>query len=353
MQGKPWALLRCSRAIIPIMSAEPPVQRLALPPLLSLCAVVALVAVGFSRGVWLPNLHNGMLAFAFSFVGAAVLFGRPGHREGLLFLATGTLEAVMFVGRQIGHYSSAHDDRWWGWLGVWPLAITLGTVTWCILCFPEGRFLSRRWAWAGAGVAVVAAACSLLSALWPVEYAETGVRTTHPLSIGGGQTADAIWSALAHSAYAGFQLLWVVAVVVRWRQSSGSARSQLAVMLAAVAVSAVALIVGLVAAGSPRPGILTATLIPVAAGLAIHRLSLARVIEHQTEAGRLQGLTPRENEVLDLMAEGLSNAAICARLHLSVKTVEPVVSTIFVKLGLPPDSDSNRRVLAVLEYLRR
>lgn len=338
--------------MIPVMSADTRAREWAPLPLLALCAVVALVSVGFSRGVWLPNLHNGLLAFAFSFVGAAILFGRPRQREGLLFLGTGTLEAVMFVGRQIGHDSAAYDDRWWGWLGVWPLAITLGAVTWCILCFPEGRFLSRRWAWVGAGVAVVATVCSGLSALWPVEYAETAVRTPHPLSLGGLDSADAIWSALAHTSYAAFQLLWVVAVVVRWRQSSGSARSQLTVMLAAVAVSAVALVVGLVVGGSPRAGVLTATLIPVAAGIAIHRLSLARVIEERTEAGRLEGLSPRENEVLDLMAEGLSNAAICARLHLSIKTVEPVVSSIFIKLGLPADSDSNRRVLAVLEHLR-
>jgi len=339
--------------MIPVMSAVPHSREWALLPLFALCAVVALVAVGFSRGFWLPNLHNGLLAFAFSFVGAALLFGRPNQREGLLFLAAGTLEAVMFVGRQIGHYSSAYDDRWWGWLGVWPLAITIGVATWCILCFPEGRFLSRRWAWVGAAVAAVATACSLLSALWPVEYADTGVRTPHPFSLDGGDAADAIWTPLAHSTYAAFQLLWVVAVIVRWRQSSGSARSQLTVLLAAVAVSAMALVVGLVVAGSPRAGILTATLIPVAAGVAIQRLSLARVIEQQSAAGRLEGLSPRENEVLNLMAEGLSNAAICARLHLSIKTVEPVVSTIFTKLGLPADSDSNRRVLAVLEYLRR
>ncbi|GAA3514514.1 hypothetical protein GCM10022234_06720 [Aeromicrobium panaciterrae] len=335
------------------MNEPRPRESWALLPLLVLCAVVAFVAVGFSRGLWLANLHNGLLAFAFSFVGAIVLFSRPSQREGLLFLATGTLEAVMFVGRQIGHESSAHADRWWGWLGVWPLAVTLGAVTWCILCFPEGRFLSRGWTWLGAGVAVLAMVCSLLSALWPVEYSETGVRTPHPFSLGGVETADAIWSGLAHSTYAAFQLLWVVAIVVRWRQSSGSARSQLTVMLTAVAVSAVALIVGLVVAGSPRAGVLTATLIPVAAGVAMHRLSLARVIEEQTQAGRLEGLTPRENDVLNLMAQGLSNAAICARLHLSIKTVEPVVSAIFTKLGLPADSDSNRRVLAVVEYLRR
>lgn len=323
-----------------------------LLPLIVLCAVVALVAVGFSRGVWLQNLHNGLLAVAFSFVGALLLLGRPGQREGLLFMVTGMLEAVMFFGRQIGHESSAYSDRWWGWLGVWPLAVTLGAVTWCIMCFPEGRFLSRRWSWVGGGVALLATTCSLLSALWPVEYSETGVRTPHPLALSGGETADAVWSVLAHTSYAAFQLLWVIAVVVRWRLSSGSARTQLAVMLLAVGVSAAALIVGLVVAGTPRAGVLTAALVPIAAGIAIHRLSLARVIEVHTEAGHLDGLSPRENEVLDLMAAGLSNSAICTRLHLSIKTVEPVVSAIFTKLGLPADSDSNRRVLAVREYLR-
>ena len=63
-------------------------------------------------------------------------------------------------------------------------------------------------------------------------------------------------------------------------------------------------------------------------------------------------LSPRERDVLQLMSQGLSNAAICTELHLSIKTIEPVVSTIFTKLGLHADSASNRRVLAVLAYLR-
>lgn len=54
---------------------------------------------------------------------------------------------------------------------------------------------------------------------------------------------------------------------------------------------------------------------------------------------------------LPLMARDLSNAAICAELHLSVKTVKPVIGSIFTKLGLSPEADSNRRVLAVLAFL--
>ena len=63
-------------------------------------------------------------------------------------------------------------------------------------------------------------------------------------------------------------------------------------------------------------------------------------------------LTARELDILALMAEGRSNSAICARLFLSPKTVETYVRSIFMKLGLPMADDDNRRVLAVLRYLR-
>jgi DNA-binding NarL/FixJ family response regulator len=88
------------------------------------------------------------------------------------------------------------------------------------------------------------------------------------------------------------------------------------------------------------------------AALVIDHIGLADVISRQRQAGNLDGLSTREQEVLRLMARGLSNAAICEELHLSIKTVEPVVSTIFTKFGLHPDASSNRRVLAVLAFLR-
>ena len=62
-------------------------------------------------------------------------------------------------------------------------------------------------------------------------------------------------------------------------------------------------------------------------------------------------LSPREEEVLGLIAEGLSNRAIEERLVVSPKTVEAHVSRIFAKLDLPPSGDVHRRVLAVLAYL--
>jgi len=66
----------------------------------------------------------------------------------------------------------------------------------------------------------------------------------------------------------------------------------------------------------------------------------------------LDRLTPREREVLTLMAEGRSNAAVAARLFLSEKAVGKHTTSIFTKLDLPPDTDDNRRVLAVLAWLQ-
>ena len=62
-------------------------------------------------------------------------------------------------------------------------------------------------------------------------------------------------------------------------------------------------------------------------------------------------LTPREREVLGLMAEGRSNAAIAARMFITEKAVSKHTNNIFARLGLAPSEDDNRRVLAVLAYL--
>jgi len=66
----------------------------------------------------------------------------------------------------------------------------------------------------------------------------------------------------------------------------------------------------------------------------------------------LEELTPREREVLGLMAEGRSNRGICEKLFVSPKTVETHVNSIFLKLNLAPAPDDHRRVLAVLAFLR-
>lgn len=450
-------------------------QRRGLLPLLFLSGVVIAVVLGLARGVWVSNLHNGVLGLAFTAVGAWLLRERPGQRLGRLFLATGVVEALMFYGRQVGHApTGASGEQWWAWLGVWPLALGVGLTTLCVLLFPEGHLPSPGWRWPVGALGVALMVSMTLSAGWPVEYADAGVVLSHPLVLPGGSVADAVWSALAHPSYAVCQLLWLVAVVVRWVTSGALVRRQLAVLVGPVAVSAIALVAGLALWSSPTPGVLAASLVPVGAGWAvIHGRNLAAykaltwlsrtqgeghdlpgelahtiadalgadaagvwvgdedalveagtwpeigteleavtladlggraevvrpvtrgglvrgaltvnrsaaqplspseerllddlasqaglVLEHltvvdllnqQQRTGPLPQLTARENEVLELMAQGLSNAAICERLHLSVKTVEPVVSAIFTKLGLHAESSSNRRVLAVVEFLR-
>jgi DNA-binding NarL/FixJ family response regulator/class 3 adenylate cyclase len=89
-----------------------------------------------------------------------------------------------------------------------------------------------------------------------------------------------------------------------------------------------------------------------AGGTAIDPEVVGQLMGRRREHDPLEDLSPREREVLSLMAEGLSNKGICARLFLSPKTVETHVNAIFTKLRLAPAPDDHRRVLAVLAFLR-
>ncbi|MFZ1488887.1 MAG: response regulator transcription factor [Ilumatobacteraceae bacterium] len=77
-----------------------------------------------------------------------------------------------------------------------------------------------------------------------------------------------------------------------------------------------------------------------------------RLVARQRQHDPIDTLTPRERSVLALMAQGLSNSALSETLHLSVKTIEAHVRSIFLKLGLELDEREHRRVLAVLAFLR-
>jgi len=78
---------------------------------------------------------------------------------------------------------------------------------------------------------------------------------------------------------------------------------------------------------------------------------VAQLLARNAGVQPLATLTAREHEVLALMAEGRSNAAIAGRLFVTEKAVSKHINSIFSKLGLPPSDDDNRRVLAVLAYL--
>jgi len=89
-----------------------------------------------------------------------------------------------------------------------------------------------------------------------------------------------------------------------------------------------------------------------AGGTALDPEVVGQLLGASRNADDLATLTPREREVLALMGEGRSNAGIASALVVSVGVVEKHVASIFNKLRLPPDEGDNRRVLAVLRFLK-
>jgi DNA-binding NarL/FixJ family response regulator len=88
-------------------------------------------------------------------------------------------------------------------------------------------------------------------------------------------------------------------------------------------------------------------------GTALDPEVVAQLVGRRRKDDPLADLTPREREVLELMAEGRSNQAIGERLFITQRAVEKHVTSIFTKLRLPADAGDHRRVLAVLAYLRQ
>jgi DNA-binding NarL/FixJ family response regulator len=86
-------------------------------------------------------------------------------------------------------------------------------------------------------------------------------------------------------------------------------------------------------------------------GTALDPEVVAQLLGRRSGESALAALTPREREVLALMAEGRSNRAITEELVVSAGAVEKHIGNIFAKLGLEPDDADHRRVLAVLQYL--
>jgi DNA-binding NarL/FixJ family response regulator len=90
----------------------------------------------------------------------------------------------------------------------------------------------------------------------------------------------------------------------------------------------------------------------VAGGVVVDTALVAQLLERQRRADPLDELTSREREVLGLMAHGLTDRGIAQRLYVTPKTVETHIRHIFQKLSLPETALDNKRVHAVLTYLR-
>jgi serine/threonine-protein kinase len=101
------------------------------------------------------------------------------------------------------------------------------------------------------------------------------------------------------------------------------------------------------------PAILVDTLTRLTEGeTVIDPTIVSRLLARHREPNPLEELSDREREVLSVVAEGLSNATIAKRLSITERTVEAHVKQIFMKLRIDPAPERNRRVLAVLAYLR-
>ena len=86
-------------------------------------------------------------------------------------------------------------------------------------------------------------------------------------------------------------------------------------------------------------------------GSALDPIIVSRLVAKRRSDDPLDALTPREREVLELMATGNSNQGIADAMVISLRAVEKYVSSVFTKLGIPSTGTESRRVLAVLLYL--
>jgi signal transduction histidine kinase len=337
-----------------VVGAPKPVAQRAMRavPLALGLLTASCVIGGFSLGVYLPNLHNGMIAATFTAVGLFVLSRRPGNREGWLFVATGAAEAVMFLGRQYGLLATAAGTVgappaviWATWFGVWPLALILVLVGVTLMSFPDGHLPSRHWRPVVVAMAAVGAMLSVTSALWPVEYTENSLAVPPPFHVAGYDTAQRVWNVAGSACYVLFQVTWVTAAIVRLRRARGDEVRQLRWFVYAVAMGAVAMAFGVAVFHTAIVGVLAAPLVAVAAGAAIVKY-------------RLYDIDPVINKTLvlgtmaTLVTAGYIGVVVVVGRFIGISAarhpVWPIFATAVVAVGFEP---ARRRVQAWADRL--
>ncbi|HEX2274396.1 MAG TPA: histidine kinase [Acidimicrobiales bacterium] len=336
--------------IEPEPTTEAVPRKSVVPFTLGLVSTV-LVAGGFGLGVYMPNLHNGLIAVAFSAVGVFVVRRRPSNRVGWLFMATGLAHAVMFFGRQYGLYADAHQNdtlplvSWVTWLGVWPLPLVLVLTGVTLMCFPDGRLPSPRWRVVVALMAAVGVPLAIASALWPVEYADNSLSVPHPFHVGGYDAVQRVWNLVGPPVYLLLQVAWMACVVVRLRQARGDEARQLKWFVYAVAMGAVAMALSLIVFRSPVLGVLAVPIVPVVAGAAIvkYRLyDIDPVINKTLVAAAMAGIVTAGYVVVVVVVGGFVGASASPNLLLSL------LATAIVAVAFEP---ARRRVQRWIDRL--
>lgn len=237
--------------------------------------VLGLVAYGATLDFHVGNLHNGLLALSFAGVGLYVLWARPGHRLGQLFVGLGVSAALMYFGRQVGLHSPAlPGGAWLAWVSIWLVPLNMAAAGVGIMVFPTGVHLSWRWRAAARVMVGLAVLVAVASALWPIEDDWRSSDLVFPFRLGGEDLARAVVFPLMLTCYFGFQVLWAAAVVTRLRRAGSDEVRQLRWFVFAVSVSLLFMLVGQFAWDTPLPGLLTLPLVPLAAGVAIVRYRL-------------------------------------------------------------------------------
>lgn len=227
--------------------------------------------------------------------------------------------------------------------------------------YPDGP--APRWAWLVAVAGVLMPVVAAFAAATPTVLARTGANGD-PVTL--GPIASVLPPGVASAAGVVFTLPVLAAgiLVARLVRGDRELRGRLTLPLAALA--GFALIVAVAAALPPTAEPATTTLFLVASPLVpVSLIAGSRPLVRPLDAPDgpsdearspaepwLGSLTPREREVLALMASGASNSAIAQQLFISLSAVEKHTTAIFAKLGLESEPQTHRRVSAVVAYLR-
>jgi signal transduction histidine kinase len=249
-------------------------------------AVAGLVGAGAALGLHVGNVHNGLIAVSFTAAGLVVLRSRPGNREGRLLTATGAAHAVMYAGRQYALHPAAPSGAapppgadWAGWIGVWPLPLVMVLAGYTLMCFPTGRLPSPGWRPVAVLMTALGAAMALVSALWPVEYARTGLPVGPPLQLPGAAGVTAVFDVVRPVGYLLLQGIWVACVIARLARSPREEARPLRGLVITAGAGALVMVAGVAIWGSPRAGLLAVPLTAVAATVGVLRLRRATPYE--------------------------------------------------------------------------